>query len=62
MGCLYSLDWTTGLDYWTGKPRPNHAHIVENTATEHAVTCLVHACVLSTEHAVTRWSYAIIMA
>ena len=17
-GCLYSLDWTTGLDYWTG--------------------------------------------
>ena len=18
MGCLYSVDWTTGLDYWTG--------------------------------------------
>ena len=18
VGCLYSLDWTTGLDYWTG--------------------------------------------
>ena len=18
LGCLYSLDWTTGLDYWTG--------------------------------------------
>ena len=18
MGCTYSLDWTTGLDYWTG--------------------------------------------
>jgi len=17
-GCLYSLDWTTGMDYWTG--------------------------------------------
>ena len=41
-GCMHSLDWTTGLEYWTGLlERFTHAHYVRICQVmQHMVECL----------------------